>query len=114
MATQNQIDHILVNNILKGRVFVTPYYNFVSNHKCIVARIGINGNQLKKDVLLNIKSPLDTFMKRGIMTNSKKSYQVKLDEEVKKGTGKEKIKTTEKINLSSLDGKNWLTSDEIN
>ena len=30
--TNNQIDHILADKIQKGRMFVTSYYNFVTDH----------------------------------------------------------------------------------
>ena len=50
--SKNQIDHILVDRELKGRVFATSYYNFMSNLKLIVARVGISGNLLKKEIVI--------------------------------------------------------------
>ena len=35
---KNQLDHIAVNNDLKGRVFVSSFVNFISDHKTIVIR----------------------------------------------------------------------------
>ena len=40
----NHIDHILVLEDIKERVFSTCFFNFVSDHKSIVARVGGKGN----------------------------------------------------------------------
>ena len=62
-TSSNQIDHILVNKTLRGRVFVSSYFNFVSNHKCIVFRIGIKENKLKDNIISLFKYASENFMK---------------------------------------------------
>ena len=42
----NQVDHILVQKHLNERVFSTAFYNFVSDHRSVVVRIGGEGNVL--------------------------------------------------------------------
>ena len=59
----NQIDHILIHKRLRGSVFVASYYNFLSNHKTIVTRIGVNGNKLKDEVIQRLKYTSEKFMK---------------------------------------------------
>ena len=72
--TKNQIDHILVDKVLKGRVFVTSYFNFMSNHKLIVARVGICGNLLKKEILKDLQYPSKKFMKISTDQEKKKIF----------------------------------------
>ena len=54
----HQPDHILVDKSLKERVFVTSFYNFISDHKSIVARIGVGNNTLLKDIDIQIKKDM--------------------------------------------------------
>jgi endonuclease/exonuclease/phosphatase family metal-dependent hydrolase len=42
----HQPDHILVDKSLKERVFATSFFNFISDHKSIVARIGVGNDTL--------------------------------------------------------------------
>ena len=44
--SNNQLDYILIDNQLKKNVFVTSYNNFISDHKSIICRIGLENNQL--------------------------------------------------------------------
>ena len=109
--TKNQVDHILVSRRLKKRVFVTTYYNFVSDHKGIVARIGINDNLLKDEVISNFQNTSEKFMKKSPDTegiSQKSNY--KFHQDVLQG----KKKNSNADELSSLEGTNWLTSDVIN
>ena len=118
-TTANQIDHILVNKTLRSRVFVSSFYNFVSNHKCIVIRIGIKENKLKDNIISQFEFASEKYMKKPAIAD-------KIEEEIlgtynqndsRKPT-KEIKKTNnlpiENINLSCLEGDNWLTSDIIN
>ena len=47
----NQLDHIIADKNLKPIVYATSYLNFISDHKAITLRLGIDGNELKKDFL---------------------------------------------------------------
>ena len=44
--SNNQLDYILIDEILKAICFVTSFNNFISDHKSITARIGLNENQI--------------------------------------------------------------------
>ncbi len=46
---KNQLDHIFVQNYLAERVFSTSFFNFMSDHKSIVIRIGGEGNMLSDE-----------------------------------------------------------------
>ena len=47
----NQLDHIIVNNILKPTVYATSYYNFISDHKTVTIRFGLQNNQFNEAFL---------------------------------------------------------------
>ena len=42
VISNNQLDHILSDKQFLGKYFATSYYNFISDHKTITIRIGIN------------------------------------------------------------------------
>ena len=50
----NQLDHIIVNKILKPRLYTTSYFNFISNHNSITARIGLADNSFTAEFLKKI------------------------------------------------------------
>ena len=126
-TTLNQIDHILVHKSLKRRVFVSSYYNFVSNHKCIVLRIGLRDNQLKNDIVSRLKHSSEKFMKRSLIREEKneKNY-VKSNRTFNEEIDVEKVwdshdemadtnnPTRDNFDLTCLEGTNWITSDIIN
>ena len=47
----NQLDHILVKKTLRPLVFTTSFVNFVSDHKTLTLRIGLQGNKFTKEFL---------------------------------------------------------------
>ena len=83
----------------------------MSDHKGIVARIGINDNLLKDEVISNFQNTSEKFMKKSPDTegiSQKSNY--KFHQDVLQG----KKKNSNAVELSSLEGTNWLTSDVIN
>ena len=64
--SKNQIDHILADKVLKSRIFVTSYYNFATNHKLLVARIGVSENKLSRETVKQLKYPSTKFMKENM------------------------------------------------
>ena len=50
----NQLDHIIVNKILKPRLYTTSYFNFISNHNSITARNGLADNSFTAEFLKKI------------------------------------------------------------
>ena len=48
-VSNNQPDHILVDKALQSVCYVTSYFNFISDHKSIVIRIGEEGNEFTLD-----------------------------------------------------------------
>ena len=59
----NQLDYILIDEILKSVWFVTSYNNFISDHKSITARIGLNENQLTDEVKQRLTFDRESHMK---------------------------------------------------
>ena len=57
---------------LVGNCFATSYYNFISDHKSIALRIGVNGNKLSKSTMekLHFDRELHLKMKKGHETDS--------------------------------------------
>ena len=51
--SNNQIDYVIVDKVLKSQCFASSYYNFISDHKSITLRIGLNLNKLSEETLKN-------------------------------------------------------------
>ena len=109
-----QIDYILGSSDLRGKVYVTTFFNFISDHKTPVVRIGLGNNSLLKEVMVN---------------SSKTSHlKVLLDDNVSPPnsefhrTGDEIIdshvnsvgSSKGDIDVSCFTDREWLTSDVIN
>ena len=54
IQSNNQPDHILVDKKFKKHCFATSYFNFASDHKSIVVRLGEEGNELTPEALQRI------------------------------------------------------------
>ena len=59
----NQLDYILMDKILLDRSFVTSYHNFISDHKSITARIGMNGNSLTDKIKMKLTFDSESHLK---------------------------------------------------
>ena len=44
--SNNQLDYILIDNQLRTNFFVTSYNNFISDHKTVICRIGLDDNKI--------------------------------------------------------------------
>ena len=47
----NQLDHIIIEKSLKPFAYATSFFNFISDHKTITLRIGVDGNKFSKEFL---------------------------------------------------------------
>ena len=113
--TFHQIDHILIHKRLRGKTFVTSYFNFTSDHKPIVGRFGIDDNTIKKEVIQNLKYSSSRFMKKNI--NDKVQDILKSPPYMSCDSDNEHSNEEENITLidiSSLEGNAWLTDIVIN
>ena len=61
--SNNQLDYVIVDEVLKNCCFTTSYYNFISDHKSITLRIGLDGNKLKDEVVQRINFDEECHMK---------------------------------------------------
>ena len=54
----NQLDHIIAEKSLEKQLYTTSYFNFISDHKTITARIAFDGNPFTKQFIgkLNVTS----------------------------------------------------------
>ena len=66
--SNNQLDHILIDKNLI--YFVTSYNNFISDHKSIAARIGLEGNELTDEVREGLTFNQDCHMKKTKLLDS--------------------------------------------
>ena len=62
--SNNQLDYILKDKCLNGQYFVTSYYNFISDHKSIVSRVGLNGNRIKQHIKERLTFDQESHMKQ--------------------------------------------------
>ena len=61
--SQNQLDYILMDELLSEIVFVTSFNNFISDHKSITARIGLDGNQFTKEIKVRLSFDSESHLK---------------------------------------------------
>ena len=103
---------------------MTSYFNFTSNHKLIVARIGASGNKLSNETIRKLHNPFNKFMKKETEeadspeknifkekeTTDNNEDHVISDDDVDES---DKI-PKQNVDYSSLRGNSWLTDDVIN
>ena len=61
--SNNQLDYILIYNPLKDNFFVTSYNNFISDHKTIICRIGLDENEILDSIKQRIFFDKETHLK---------------------------------------------------
>ena len=59
----NQLDYILVDKLLISVCFATSFNNFISDHKSITARIGLNENQLTNELKQKLTFDRESHLK---------------------------------------------------
>jgi hypothetical protein len=62
-ASINQPDHILVDRVLERICFATSFFNFISDHKSIVVRIGETNNTFTPEVIQKINFDSESHLK---------------------------------------------------
>ena len=61
--SNNQLDYILVERTLEKNCFVTSFNNFISDHKSITARIGLNKNEMTEEILSKLTFNRESHLK---------------------------------------------------
>ena len=61
--SNNQLDYILVDAILKPISLCTSFNNFISDHKSITARIGLNGAQISEEIKAKLTFDKESHLK---------------------------------------------------
>ena len=61
--SRNQLDYILVDKDVVQNSYATSFNNFISDHKSITVRIGLEQNEFKKDFKLKISFDQESHMK---------------------------------------------------
>ena len=61
--SNNQLDYVLVQKWLEDNTFSTSFYNFISDHKSITLRIGLNNNNLKDEILQKLNFDAESHLK---------------------------------------------------
>ena len=62
-TNNNQLDYILVDEKLKDMCYATSYHNFISDHKSIVVRVGLNGNKFTDEMRETLTFDRDSHLK---------------------------------------------------
>ena len=74
--SNNQLEYILIDKLMKNFTFVTSYNNFISDHNSVIFRFGLNENQFTADIKARITFDRDSHMKSrinpGISSNDEK------------------------------------------
>ena len=116
IKSYNQPDHILGDKSLKGKIFVTSFFNFISDHKTIVARVGLGVNTLSKNIEVRSayskKYTKDEYVKG---TSERPSFYPNFKKKKKEESVLENHPSdTANLDLSCLDATEWLNGDVIN
>ena len=61
--SKNQLDYILIDKSLRENCFVTSFQNFISDHKSITARVGLDENEFSKDFKVKLTFDKEAHLK---------------------------------------------------
>ena len=70
----NQLDYVFMSKSLTSRSFVTSFHNFISDHKSITARIGMEGNSLTDEINTKITFDSESHLKKNQNKESEDEY----------------------------------------
>ena len=62
-VSNNQLDYILIDEVLREKSFVTSFHNFISDHKSITVRIGLEENVFTKEFKARITFDQECHLK---------------------------------------------------
>ena len=63
----NQLDYILMDEEYCDRSFVTSFTNFISDHKSITVRIGLDENEFTKEFKAKVTFDIESHKKQKVM-----------------------------------------------
>ena len=75
--SNNQLDYIFIDEQFKNNYFVTSYYNFISDHKTIVSRVGLNNNKLTQEIKERLTFDKDSHLKQSLSQDHSTIYAPK-------------------------------------
>ena len=61
--SNNQLDYIFVDKVMNDHIFVTSYNNFISDHKSIIFRLGLDQNKITKEMKGRINFDSESHLK---------------------------------------------------
>jgi hypothetical protein len=112
-TVHGQPDHVILHKRFETKSFVTSFFNFVSEHKTIVARIGLMQNEFDLKFIENINFNAEKHLKKlkSKKEDSNVSSRFKMEstkiEDLTKCENEEHTENTA-VNTEKLDGSNWL------
>ena len=80
-VSNNQLDYIFIDEQFKNNNFVTSYNNFISDHKTIVLRVGLNDNQLTQEAKERLTFDRESHLKQ----SSYQDQQASADKDYNRG-----------------------------
>ena len=84
--SSNQLDHILVDKMFETCCFTTSFFNFISDHKSIVVRIGENGNELSDGIKSRIHFDSESHLKTNPKMHDERGHEYEQEEVVESNT----------------------------
>ena len=67
--SNNQLEYILLDKKHENYYFATSFHNFISDHKSITVRLGLNGNKLTNEIKEKITFDMDSHGKHKSLWN---------------------------------------------
>ena len=92
VMSNNQLEYILIDELMKECCYVTSYNNFISDHKSIVARIGSRENALKVEIKERILFDHESHLKARQETDNVASQTRKKSEQQDKNSFTRRIR----------------------
>ena len=69
---------------MKGNIYVTSYVNFISDHKSIVLRLGLQNNELKDRIVQSLNHSSQRYMKRSVDDRESQEVVEKMQKKLRK------------------------------
>ena len=110
-VSRNQLDYILIDNLLNESCYVTSYNNFISDHKSVTARIGLDGNEFTKEFKIRLTFDSESHLKSKEITSDTETDRLKDSLSNEEDTGSSQ--TDSLANSQSIDSESHHKSKEI-
>ena len=112
--SNNQLDYILINLHLIKICFATNFHNFISDHKTITARIGLNGNMFSNEFELRQTFDRESHLKSKHTEEDKSNSTSTLSDELQISDDNQSLTSEENLDKGDSDQETNKTQSKIN